>query len=108
MGSPADLLRLVIGGDGESELPALHGGDLRLRPHLHADGGGGVVGDVQPDAHSALVRGKLGLDGVDGGVFHQGNHIRGGKYRHQPRAHRLGGVFLGDHGFGAALHAGFD
>src|SRR5699024_10167790 len=98
----ADGAGVVKGGDGEGELAAVHGGELRLGPHLHAHGGGGVVAHVQVGAHGALPLVQAGLDGVDGGVLHQGDHLGGGEYRQQAAAHGGGGVLLGDHALGAA------
>ena len=104
----ANLPRLVKGGHGKGELAPLHGGELRLRPDPHPDRGGRVVGHVQAGAHRALVRGQVPPHRLNGGVFHQGDHPRGGEHRHQPGARRLGGVVLGDHSLGAAPPSSFN
>ena len=108
VGAPADLAGLVVGGHIEGDLLAVHGGDLGLGPDLHADGGGGGVGHVQMGAHGALVLGQIGHKAGGRGVFHQGDHIRGGEHGHKAGADGVGGVLAGDDGVGAALQANFD
>ena len=75
----ADDAGLVVGSDGEGHLPAVNGGDGALRPHLHPHGGGGVVGQVQGDAHTALTVLQIGLDGGPGGLLHQRRQEGGGE-----------------------------
>ena len=49
-----------------------------------------------------------GLDGVDGGVLHQRDHIGGAKDRHQSAAHGGGGILRSDHALLPALHSNSD
>ena len=61
------------------------------------------MGHVQAGAYGALALLQRPLYGVDGGVLHQSQHIGGGKDGDQAGAHGSGGVFIDDHGLGAAL-----
>ncbi len=80
-----------------------HGIDLGLGPDLHAHRGGGLVGDVQVNAHAALAVGEIVLQGGHGGVFHHGSHEGGAEHRQGAGADLCGGQFLGDDLFQAAF-----
>ena len=65
------------------------------------------MSDVEQGTHTAFVCGQAGLDGVDCGVLHQGDHIGGTEYRYKTGADGLGGILFSDDGFRTALQADF-
>ncbi len=92
MGAAADGACLVEGFDLEGNSLALHSGDLRHRPDLHANRGGAEVAQVQLHANSGL-RFRQGVgNGLAGGTLHQGGHAGGGVDQQAAGAYLLGGI----------------
>ena len=106
MAALADQLLPGVGADLKGQHPAVHRRKLALGVNVHADGGGGQVGDVDVGAHAALPFLQAGGDGVHGGLLHQGDHMGRGKHRQRAAAHVRRSIPRGDHGFRMALEAG--
>ena len=88
---------LVVQGDLEHQLAALHSGQLALAGHGHAHRGGGAVLQLQPGAHGAAALVQRGGNTHPAGFFGQCHQRGGGKHVQRAAAHGLCGV-LGSNG----------
>ena len=89
----ADGAGIVFRRDAEHEATAVDLHKLGPGRDVHADGRRRVVRHVELRADAALAFLKTVGNGVAGGVFHQGDHIRRGEHRQRAGADRSRGIF---------------
>ena len=88
-----DRTGIVGRRDAEHEAAAVDLNELGLGRDVHTDGGRRVVRDVKLRADAALAVLQSVCNGVAGGIFHQGDHIRRCEHRQGAGADSGRGIF---------------
>ena len=96
VGSLAYLFPLVCGNDSKGQDTSLHGDELRMCGHSHAQGCRRGVVHIHMRADRLNPGGQEAPDCIHRCGFHQADHDRRGQYLYRPAAHVRCSVRLGD------------